>query len=113
MLPMPPQSRGHATRPGRGGRTDVRWGSARREGGTIINCSVTGAIGATARRPSWPRGSAEVAIDTRRVAGRQKLRFADLDEMLAYAERLVSGGSTQLGNWSLGQVLQHLALIQV
>jgi hypothetical protein len=32
--------------------------------------------------------------------------------MLAEAERLVKGGTTQLGNWSLGQVLQHLALIQ-
>jgi hypothetical protein len=32
--------------------------------------------------------------------------------MLAYAERLVAGGTKQLGNWSLGQNLQHLALIQ-
>jgi hypothetical protein len=32
--------------------------------------------------------------------------------MLTYAERLVAGGTTQLGNWSLGQNLQHLALIQ-
>jgi hypothetical protein len=54
-----------------------------------------------------------VAIDTRKVAGRQDLHFDNLDEMLAYAERLVTGGTTQLGNWSLGQVLQHLALIQV
>jgi hypothetical protein len=54
-----------------------------------------------------------VAIDTRKVAGRQKLHFDNLDDMLAYAERLVAGGTTQLGNWSLGQVLQHLALIQI
>jgi hypothetical protein len=53
-----------------------------------------------------------VAIDTRKVAGRRKLHFDNLDEMLADAERLVAGGSTQLGNWSLGQVLQHLALVE-
>jgi hypothetical protein len=41
-----------------------------------------------------------------------RLRFASLDEVLAYAERLVAGGTKQLGNWSLGQNLQHLALIQ-
>jgi hypothetical protein len=53
-----------------------------------------------------------VAIDTRKVTGRQKLQFDNLDAMLAYAERLVHGGTKQLGNWSLGQNLQHLALIQ-
>jgi hypothetical protein len=53
-----------------------------------------------------------VAINTKKVAGRLKLHFDNLDEMLAYTERLVAGGTTQLGNWSLGQVLQHLALIQ-
>jgi len=53
-----------------------------------------------------------VAIDTRKVGGRQRLHFDSLDDMLAHAERLVRGGTTQRGNWSLGQVLQHLALIQ-
>jgi len=53
-----------------------------------------------------------VAIDTRKVTGRVRVRFDSLDEMLAYAERLVAGGTKQLGNWSLGQNLQHLALIQ-
>jgi len=52
------------------------------------------------------------AINTKKVHGRLRLHFDDLDEMLAYAERLVAGGTTQLGNWSLGQVLQHLALIE-
>jgi hypothetical protein len=54
-----------------------------------------------------------MVIDTRKIAGRQKLHFDNLDEMLAYAERLVSEGATPLGNWSLGQILQHLALIQI
>jgi hypothetical protein len=55
----------------------------------------------------------KAVINTKKVAGRQKLHFDTLDELLAHAERLVSGGTTQLGNWSLGQVLQHLALIQI
>jgi hypothetical protein len=41
-----------------------------------------------------------------------RLRFESPDEVLAYAERLVAGGTKQLGNWSLGQNLQYLALIQ-
>ena len=41
-------------------------------------------------------GAMTVAIDTRRVAGRPKLHFDNLEEMLAYPERLVSGGTTQL-----------------
>jgi len=53
-----------------------------------------------------------VAINTKQVAGRIPLHFENLDEMLAHSERLVAAGTTQLGNWSLGQVLQHLALIQ-
>src|SRR5262249_21773604 len=52
------------------------------------------------------------AINTKKVEGRLNLQFDNLDEMLAYADRLVAAGTTQLGNWSLGQVFQHLALIE-
>lgn len=51
-------------------------------------------------------------VDTRRIAGRRRLHFENLAEMLAHAERLVASGTSQLGNWSLGQNLQHLAMIQ-
>lgn len=58
----------------------------------------------------WALG---MAINTKRVKGRVSLHFDTLDEMLAYAERLVQSGTKQLGNWSLGQNLEHLALIQI
>lgn len=51
-------------------------------------------------------------VDTRCIKGRQKLHFATLDEMLIHATQLVDVGTAQLGNWSLGQNLQHLAMIQ-
>lgn len=54
-----------------------------------------------------------MAVDTRKIKGRVRLRFNNLDEMLAYAEKLVASGTRQLGNWSLGQNLQHLALTQI
>src|SRR5688572_14560262 len=44
---------------------------------------------------------------------RRKLRFATIDDALAEAERLAAaereGRVRQLGNWSLGQILNHLA----
>src|SRR5688572_24347585 len=51
-----------------------------------------------------------MAVDTTKVQGRRTLRFATLEEMLADAERLAAGPSRTLGNWSLGQILDHLAV---
>jgi hypothetical protein len=46
-------------------------------------------------------------------AQRRKLRFNSIDEVLAEAERLAAaereGRVTQLGNWTLGTILNHLA----
>lgn len=50
-----------------------------------------------------------MTVNTAKVTGRRELRFASLDEVLADAERLVKGPSKTLGNWSLGQILKHLA----
>ena len=51
-----------------------------------------------------------MSVDTGKVAGRRKLRFESLDEILREAERLAAAKNVkQLGNWSLGQVLKHLA----
>lgn len=72
---------------------------------------TSGKIDGRRAHASTPREQS-VTIDTRRIPGRLKLHFDNLDEMLAYAERLIAAGTTQRGNWSLGQVLQHLALIQ-
>lgn len=50
-----------------------------------------------------------MSVDTKSVAGRRKLRFDSLDDLLAEADRLASGEVTMLGNWSLAQVFAHLA----
>jgi len=49
-------------------------------------------------------------VDSRRVAGRRQLRYRDFDDLLGDAEHLAAGPTRALGNWSLGQVLKHLAL---
>jgi len=52
-------------------------------------------------------------IDTSKVADRRILRFKDIDELLSETDRLVAadraGRLRQLGNWTLGQTLGHLA----
>lgn len=48
-------------------------------------------------------------VDTRKVTGRRTLRYNTFDELLADAERLAASDTRTLGNWSLGQILQHLA----
>lgn len=49
-------------------------------------------------------------IDTTSVAGRRELRFETLDDMLADARQCASAARLhRLGNWSLGQALNHLA----
>lgn len=40
---------------------------------------------------------------------RRPLRFASLEELRADAVRLVEGGATTVGGWSLGQIIEHLA----
>src|SRR5215470_8653637 len=49
-------------------------------------------------------------IKTSKVTGRRTLHFNSIAEIQAEAERLASGNSKQLGNWTLGQTLAHLAL---
>jgi hypothetical protein len=49
-------------------------------------------------------------INTAKVAGRRTLRFESLDEIVTDVERLAACKELRsLGNWSPGQVLQHLA----
>jgi hypothetical protein len=49
-------------------------------------------------------------IDTAKVKQRRQLRFESLDEIAAEVERLAAAKQIRtLGNWSSGQVLQHLA----
>jgi len=48
-------------------------------------------------------------VKTAKVANRRPLEFHSYEELLADAEHLASIPVTALGNWSLGQVYQHLA----
>ncbi len=51
-----------------------------------------------------------MSIDVKTVSGRRDLRYESFDELLADAEKLVSTpGTRTLGNWSLAQLLAHLA----
>jgi hypothetical protein len=42
---------------------------------------------------------------------RRTLRFHDFDAVLRDARALLAGGYSRAGNWSLGQVCQHLATV--
>ena len=52
-------------------------------------------------------------VDTRKVAGRRTLRFGSVEQIMADVDRLVeaerAGRLRQVGNWTLGQALGHLA----
>jgi hypothetical protein len=48
-------------------------------------------------------------VRTTKVVGRRKVRFENLDEIIADAEMLAAKRVRQLGNWSVGQATGHLA----
>ncbi|MFO0951857.1 MAG: DUF1569 domain-containing protein [Isosphaeraceae bacterium] len=51
-----------------------------------------------------------MAVNTKSVAGRRTLRFETLDDILAELDRLEGKPLKVLGNWSVGQILAHLAI---
>src|SRR4051812_40888517 len=51
-----------------------------------------------------------MSVDTAKVPGRRKLNYESLDEVVTDAERLSSGATKTLGNWSAGQIFRHLAI---
>lgn len=57
--------------------------------------------------------TAAAQLDTGKVTGRRELHFDSIDQMMAEVDRLVAaeqaGRLKQLGNWTLGQTLGHLA----
>lgn len=57
--------------------------------------------------------AAAAVADTGKIKGRRQLRFNSIDEALAEANRLAEaerqGRLAQLGNWTLGQALGHIA----
>jgi hypothetical protein len=52
------------------------------------------------------------AIDTAKVTQRRQLHFNGLDDILADVDHLANSGEIKpLGNWSPGQIFQHLATV--
>ena len=55
---------------------------------------------------------ASAPINTSKVTGRRELLFTSIDDIRTDVEKLATCKEvTALGNWSSGQVLQHLALV--
>jgi hypothetical protein len=50
-----------------------------------------------------------MAVETKRVVGRRKLHFNSYDDILNDARMLSRVSTRPLGNWSLGQICEHLA----
>lgn len=50
-----------------------------------------------------------MSINTKQVTERREVRYESFDDLLQDAERLASGEVTTAGNWSFGQILEHLA----
>ncbi|GAB4136073.1 MAG: DUF1569 domain-containing protein [Planctomycetaceae bacterium] len=48
-------------------------------------------------------------INTKKVHGRRNVRYESLDEFLNDAKRLAQSEVRTLGNWSQGQIYEHLA----
>jgi hypothetical protein len=52
-----------------------------------------------------------MTINTRRVRGRRRLRFANLEEVVADVRQLHAGPHRLLGNWTLAQIAKHLGQV--
>jgi uncharacterized protein DUF1569 len=56
--------------------------------------------------------TATTRIDTTKVAGRRELHFDSLEDILAEVDRLAGSREIKtLGNWSAGQIFEHLARV--
>lgn len=50
-----------------------------------------------------------MTVDTKKAAGRRKVHYETYDDLLADASSLAESAHHTVGNWSLGQILEHLA----
>jgi len=50
-----------------------------------------------------------MAVNTGKVSGRRNVRFETTNELLEEVQRLASDEPRMVGNWSLGQMLYHVA----
>lgn len=51
-----------------------------------------------------------MSIDTRTASGRRQVRYLAMDELLKDAEQMAACDSRTVGNWTLGQILSHIAI---
>lgn len=51
------------------------------------------------------------SVNTSRVKNRRKVHYDSYDEVLADAARMASISTRTLGNWSVGQIYKHLAIV--
>ena len=65
---------------------------------------------ATTRKRTKRMSTGSEAVNTKQVVGRRALHFDSFDDLLADAEQMASVKTKTLGNWSLGQILKHLAI---
>lgn len=52
-----------------------------------------------------------MAIDTSKLTGRRTLKFNSLDDIIADVEKLNQSKIRAIGNWSPGQVLEHVTIV--
>lgn len=52
-----------------------------------------------------------MTVNTKQVEGRRAVRYENFDNLLADVNQLAAGKVRILGNWSLGQILSHLAKV--
>ncbi|QDV52262.1 DUF1569 domain-containing protein [Gimesia fumaroli] len=53
-----------------------------------------------------------MAVKTKKIQGRRSVHYNSLDDLLADAEQMANSNVHTIGNWSLGQILMHLAISQ-
>lgn len=51
-----------------------------------------------------------MTVDTKSVVGRRMVSYSSYADLIADADRLASGPVKTVGNWTYGQILQHLAI---
>ena len=51
-----------------------------------------------------------MSVVTKKVKDRRMVRYESLDDLLADAEQMATSDVQLLGNWSLGQILKHIAV---
>jgi len=51
-----------------------------------------------------------MTVNTKKVEGRRSVHYESLNDLLSEAEQISRGEFQIMGNWSLGQILKHLAM---